>query len=275
MFEPICELHCWRVDRPVRREADTDKKERELMSDERIRRDVRQVRHVIIVHRVVQAQSLIPEPPVIPDAFILLDDERLEAKCLQASSNAQSTLSGTNDEHGGLLFVSNTLDLALASTLPEAMVWLGVTTRSSEFWEIVQALEVGVDSLGLPVFPISETSSVLHTDWYDPGNPRAYSTDSLEGEEELNPDQVRRNLSEMGRQGGFGIRELNFEAPELRLVVSINEAIDSELADGVMANEGSEVPRQREHVAPPDLCTSTLGDEEVQEGIGVGYGCVE
>ena len=79
MFEPVGEFVFRNVDRPVRRE--------------------RHVRQMIDMHLIVQRQGMIALAPVVADAGVPVDDQRVDAKLGQARRNREASLTAAHDQN--------------------------------------------------------------------------------------------------------------------------------------------------------------------------------
>jgi hypothetical protein len=71
----------------------------------------RQMGQVVDVHFIVQRQRMIARAPVVADAFVPIDDQRVDAKLMKARRNRKSGLPATDDEHGGVTFRKGALFL--------------------------------------------------------------------------------------------------------------------------------------------------------------------
>ena len=114
-------------------------------------RNVRQVGHMVIPHRIVQAERFIAVSPVITHSFILLDDEGLDTEHLQTGRDLQPTLATTDDEHSGLALLTFALHLLLTSACPQTVVGSGIAQSANPLGVIEETFEVGVDDMCLPV----------------------------------------------------------------------------------------------------------------------------
>ena len=81
-FEPGGELVLRNVGRPVRRE--------------------RHVGQVIDVHLIVQGERMITLAPVVPDARLAIDDQRIDAELRETRRDRQPGLTAADDQHGGV-----------------------------------------------------------------------------------------------------------------------------------------------------------------------------
>src|SRR4029078_469939 len=61
------------------------------------------------VHFIVQRQRMIARAPVVADAVVPIDDQRVDAELMKARRNRQSGLAAADDNYGGIAFGKCTL----------------------------------------------------------------------------------------------------------------------------------------------------------------------
>ena len=104
-FQPVADLVLGREYRPVRRE--------------------RQIGHVIVPDRVMQAERLVALAPAVAGTLVLLDDDGWHAELLQARAEPDGALAAADDEAIGLPRTAEFGGLRLAILLPRPALLLG------------------------------------------------------------------------------------------------------------------------------------------------------
>ena len=92
----------------------------------------RQVGHVVVPHRVVQAQRVVAAPPLVTGSRMLIDDQRRHPLTLQPSPQPNSTLAATNDQHVRLLGNAEGGAALLAAVRPVLRVLFRAVLRSAD-----------------------------------------------------------------------------------------------------------------------------------------------
>lgn len=179
-------------------------------------------------NRIVQGQRVIALPPVIAYPSILLDDQVVHAKMFEARCDLQANVPATNDEH--LRVLLGELELQRAPPHPVTLVHARVAVCRSKLREAVEPVEVGrycdrAPSVVRAVHKSREAKAARDT-----GLKRELHEDPREVWERLLVRRARK-------------RDIA-EARGCKAVVE-------KFGDAVAAVEGTQVPRQREHVAPP------------------------
>src|SRR5580704_655083 len=109
-FEPVADLVLGRKHRPIGRE--------------------RQIGHMVVPDRIVQAERLIAIAPAVARTRVLLDDDRRDAEHPQPRAQADSSLAAANDDHVGLPRGAERSRLLLAVLLPGWTVLGGPVLRA-------------------------------------------------------------------------------------------------------------------------------------------------
>ena len=201
---------------------------------------------------IVQAQRLVPVPPLVANALVLLHDQRWYAEMLQPSGDIQTTLSASYDENRRIRVHELLLALALCKPLP--MVRERISVGPDLLREALELLEIRVER---------EAGPLAIRSGHETEETTVHAMFSLEGV-----------LAEDPRQIGVWVLKLGVYQLEPGRTGS-GKRILQELANLGHAMESTERPSQREHVAPPGVGRKEREDTIDVLGFDISYKRVE
>ena len=214
-LEPVGDLVLGREHRPVRRKLD--------------------VRQVVVPHRVVQAQRLVPVAPRVARTRVAFDDDRRHLQLAQARPEGDPALAAADDHHVWLRRMSELLGLALP--ILEPRVPLGVRA-------VVDALR-----------PASSQALLVSLELVEHGQERPrLAVDQTQETRAATRLGLERDPRGRDPVGGLGLLD---RVPVARL--RLPERVLEHVPDLLAALDGLDVPGEGDEITPITLGRKQLG----------------